>query len=328
MNQFRKQEPISTMPIAPSTDRHDASARRRSPASVLLVPALALLLGACATTQGPSNPKDPLQPINRVTYKFNDVLDRAVLKPVAKGYRFVVPEFARIGVHNFFSNLNDVTVTVNDLLQGKVVQGGHDALRFTLNTTIGLLGFVDVATRAGFEKHNEDFGQTLGVWGVGPGPYLVLPLLGPSTLRDTVGIIGDLPTSPYTRFQHVSVAHRNESYALSAVSTREGLLDTEDLLTDASVSGDTYNFLRDAWLQRRQSLVYDGHPPADPDDSLDDDPGASAPANPAPGAVPAPAPSPAPTPAAAPTSGAPNPQTAPAAATADAVTSGSSAEAR
>jgi phospholipid-binding lipoprotein MlaA len=238
-----------------------------------LVPALSLLLGACATVPGAANPKDPLQGVNRAVYKFNDTADKYVLKPVAQGYQFVVPEFARIGVRNFFSNLNDVTVTVNDLLQGKVRQGGHDALRFTLNTTAGVLGFVDVATRVGLEKHNEDFGQTLGVWGVGPGPYLVLPLLGPSTLRDTVGIVGDLPTSPYTRFGHVSVAHRNEAYALSAVSTREGLLDTSDLLNDATLSGDTYNFVRDAWLQRRQSLVYDGHPPADPDDSLDDDSG-------------------------------------------------------
>jgi len=174
------------------------------------------------------------------------------------------------------------TVTFNDVLQGKLVQGGHDALRFTLNTTIGLLGFVDVATRAGFEKHNEDFGQTLGVWGVGPGPYLVLPLLGPSTLRDTVGIAGDLPTSPYTRFRHVSVAHRNESFVLGTISTRESLLDTGDLLNDATIDGDSYNFVRDAWLQRRQNLVYDGHPPADPEDTLDD------PATPAPAPTPKP----------------------------------------
>lgn len=264
------------------------------PGTLLRLLALsALALGGCATTQGPANPKDPLQGINRTVYKFNDVVDRAVLKPVAQGYHWVVPDFARAGVRNFFSNLNDVTVTVNDLLQGKVTQGGHDALRFTLNTTIGLLGFVDVATRAGFEKHNEDFGQTLGVWGVGPGPYLVLPLLGPSTLRDTVGIAGDLPTSPYVRFSHISVAHRNEGYALGAISTRESLLDTSDLLNDATLSTDSYNFVRDAWLQRRQNLVYDGHPPADPDDSLDDDPGSSAapPAKPeagAPAAQPAP----------------------------------------
>ncbi|MDE3012013.1 MAG: VacJ family lipoprotein [Pseudomonadota bacterium] len=265
-------------------------ATRASQRRLLLAVVGGVLLSGCATTHGPANPKDPLQGINRGIYKFNDVVDRAVLKPVAQGYRFVVPQFARIGVHNFFSNLNDVTVTVNDVLQGKVRQGGHDALRFALNTTIGLLGFVDVATRAGFEKHNEDFGQTLGVWGAGPGPYLVLPFLGPSSVRDTFGIIGDLPTSPYTRFQHVSVAHRDEAYGLSAVSTREGLLDTGDMLEDATLSGDTYNFVRDAWLQRRQNLVYDGNPPPDPDESLDDDPAAApaAPAAPAkPGGAPA-----------------------------------------
>jgi phospholipid-binding lipoprotein MlaA len=244
-----------------------------NPASLASLLLALLTLGGCATVPGQSTPKDPLQPVNRAIYQFNDAVDRAVLKPVAQGYRFVVPSFARTGVRNFFSNLNDVTVTVNDVLQGKVRQGGHDALRFTLNTTIGLLGFVDVATRAGFEKHSEDFGQTLGSWGVGPGPYLVLPLLGPSTLRDTVGIAGDIPTSPYTRFSHVSVAHRNQTFVLSTVSTRESLLDTGALLDDATISGDQYNFVRDAWLQRRQNMVYDGNPPPDPDDdALEEDP--------------------------------------------------------
>ena len=268
--------PNSTAPSAPRT----AAQRPVLRVSVLLTIS-ALLLSGCATT-GPADPRDPLQSVNRATYKFNDTLDRAVLKPVAQGYKYVVPQFARIGVRNFFSNLNDVTVTVNDLLQGKVTQGGHDAVRFTLNTTIGLLGFIDVATDAGFEKHNEDFGQTLGVWGVGPGPYLVLPLLGPSSVRDAFGILGDLPTSPYERFKHISVADRNEGLILSTTSTRAGLLGTEDLLYDASLSGDTYNFVRDAWLQRRQNQVYDGHPPPDPDDMLDDDPAApAAPAAPA-----------------------------------------------
>ena len=229
------------------------------------------LLGACATVPGAPNPKDPLQSFNRGMYQFNDTLDRAVLKPVAQGYRFVVPDFARTGVHNFFSNLGDVTVTVNDLLQGKVRQGGHDALRFTLNTTIGLVGLVDVATRAGFEKHEQDFGLTLGHWGIGSGPYLVLPLLGPSTVRDAVGRLGDLPTSPSVRFQHVSSLHRNEAFVLEAISQREGLLDTEGMLDDAVIGSDRYNFLRDAWLQRRRNQVYDGNPPPDPDDPLDDD---------------------------------------------------------
>jgi phospholipid-binding lipoprotein MlaA len=232
----------------------------------------AALLGACATVPGAGDPRDPLQGFNRSVYQFNDVVDRAVLKPVAQGYHFVVPGFARTGVRNFFSNLGDVSVSVNDVLQGKLRQGGHDALRFTLNTTIGLLGLVDVATGAGFAKHQEDFGQTLGVWGVGPGPYLVLPLLGPSSVRDTFGLVGDLPTSPYTRFRHVSSAHRNEAFALEIVEQREGLLDAGELLDDASISGDTYNFVRDGWLQRRRNQVYDGNPPPDPDDVLDEAP--------------------------------------------------------
>ena len=259
-------------PLAGHFERHGAAG---SVAGLLL----SALLGACATVPpGSETPKDPLQSFNRSIYKFNDTLDRAVLKPVAQGYRFVTPHFVRTGVRNFFSNLDDVTVSVNDVLQGKVSQGGHDALRVVLNTTLGVLGFVDVATGAGFEKHNEDFGQTLGAWGVGSGPYLVLPLLGPSTVRDTFGRVGDLPTSPYVRFSHVSVAHRNEVYVLDAVRQRESLLDTEDVLDEATLGGDRYNFVRDAFLQRRRNLVYDGSPPPDPDEQLDDDPGAGAPA--------------------------------------------------
>ncbi len=242
------------------------------PSNAALAAVLALAVTGCATVpKGAENPKDPLQSLNRGVYQFNDAVDHAVLKPVAQGYRWVTPSFVRTGVRNFFANLNDVQVTVNDLLQGKVRQGGQDALRFAVNSTFGVLGFVDVASRTGLEKHNEDFGQTLGVWGVGPGPYLVLPLFGPSTVRDTVGRVGDLPESPSIAFTHWSSAHRLELFGVDAVSAREGLLDTEDLIDDAMVGNDRYNFIRDAFLQRRQSLVYDGHPPADPDDLLEDD---------------------------------------------------------
>lgn len=252
------------------------------------------LASGCATVPGPANPKDPYQSFNRSVYKFNDTLDRAVLKPVAKGYQWGVPSFARTGIRNFFSNLNDITVTANDVLEGKLTQGGHDALRFTLNTTIGLLGFVDVATRAGFEKHEADFGLTLAKWGVGSGPYLVLPFLGPSTIRDTVGRVGDIPTSTFVIFNHVSGTHQVESFILNAVSQRASLLRDEEVLDEATLSDDRYNFIRDAWLQRRRNLIYDGNPPVDPEDQLDDD-AAMAPAAPPTGsAAPAPAASPIP----------------------------------
>ncbi len=248
--------------------------------------ALLTLLGGCVTVPpGAETARDPLQSFNRGVYLFNDGLDRAVLKPAAQAYQFVTLPFVRTGVRNFFSNLNDVTVSVNDVLQGKVRQSGHDALRFTLNTTIGLLGFVDVATRAGFEKHNEDFGQTLGVWGVGPGPYLMLPFFGPSTIRDTVGRIGDLPFSSTVAFSHWSNTHRVELFVVDALQQRQSLLADEDLIDEAMLGNDRYNFLRDAFLQRRQSLIYDGNPPADPDDAVDDDTAAPAAS---PSAVPAP----------------------------------------
>ena len=230
------------------------------------------LTGCASVPAGAENPKDPLQSFNRGVYRFNDALDRAVLKPAAQTYQWATPRFVRVGVRNFFANLNDITVSVNDVLQGKVRQSGHDALRFTLNTTFGLLGLVDVATGAGFEKHNEDFGQTLGVWGVGPGPYLVLPLLGPSTVRDALGRAADIPTSSTVVFNHWSGAHKTELFVLDAVQQRQSILDAEAVLDEAVLGSDRYNFLRDAYLQRRQSLVYDGNPPADPDDVLEDEP--------------------------------------------------------
>jgi len=234
-----------------------------------------LLLSGCASVPGPANPKDPFQSTNRAIFQFNQTVDNVVLKPAAKGYRFVTPEFVRDGIHNFFSNLREITVVVNDLLQGKLSQGGQDTLRFTINSTVGLLGFIDVASHAGLEKHQEDFGQTLGRWGVASGPYLVLPLMGPSSVRDTIGLMGDIETSPYTVFQHVSALHRNEALAVDTIQVREGLLNNEDLINEAALSADHYNFVRDAWLQYRNNQVYDGHPPPDPDDQLDDTPASS-----------------------------------------------------
>ena len=232
---------------------------------------ISLLISACATVPGPANPKDPFQSTNRAIFKFNKALDEVAIKPVAQAYRFITPEFVRTGIHNFFSNLNDITVVVNDILQGKATQGGKDVLRFTVNTTVGLLGFIDVASHAGLEKHHEDFGLTLGHWGVGSGPYLVLPLIGPSTLRDTAGFITDTETGPYVLFSHVSTTHRAETFVLRTIQLRESLLNDEDLINDAALSSDHYNFIRDGWLQRRRNQLMIGQNPADADDISDED---------------------------------------------------------
>ncbi len=216
---------------------------------------LAWGLAGCATSGG--NPADPLEPFNRAMFSFNDTVDNAVMKPVAKGYRAVLPGFVRTGITNFFSNLEDVWITVNDLLQGKFLQGGGDFTRFLFNSTIGLLGVIDFASDIGLEKHNEDFGQTLGRWGLGNGAYLVLPFLGPSTVRDGFGLLLDFKGDLVVRINDVPT--RNSLYATRLVSKRSDLLDATNLLDQAAL--DRYSFVRDAWLQRRLDLVYDGDPP-------------------------------------------------------------------
>jgi phospholipid-binding lipoprotein MlaA len=220
-----------------------------------LVLSLLLLsfLGGCATT----NPRDPLEPVNRAVYHFNDTVDNAVIRPIAQGYRAVLPSFVRTGVSNFFANIGDVLIALNNLLQGKVVNALSDVGRVLVNTTVGLAGFFDVATPFGMEKHNEDFGQTLGYWGVGNGPYLVLPILGPSTLRDTVGTFAGAKLDPVGYVRSMSL--RNSLWGTRLLSQRADLLDTSRLLETASL--DPYEFLRDAYLQRRRNLIYDGVPP-------------------------------------------------------------------
>jgi phospholipid-binding lipoprotein MlaA len=215
-------------------------------------------LGGCAST----NPRDPLEPMNRAFYSFNDGVDKAVLKPVAEGYRAVLPSFARTGVSNFFSNINDVLIALNNLLQGKIVNALSDVGRVVVNTTIGVLGLMDPATEFGLEKHNEDFGQTLGHWGIGDGAYLVIPFLGPSNVRDAVGRVVDFKTDPLTYVNHMRT--RNVLWGTRLISQRADLLDTSKILDTAAL--DPYEFLRDAYLQRRRNLVYDGSPPPDKDD--------------------------------------------------------------
>jgi phospholipid-binding lipoprotein MlaA len=257
----------------------------RGLAALLLALSL-LLAGGCATTSGSSgstnvstseagspaqrsstaaNPVDPWERWNRKVFAFNDAIDEAVLIPVATAYRDVVPQPVRTGVGNFFGNLRDVWSAANHLLQGKVGSGLEMGMRVLTNTFFGLGGFLDPASEAGLTRRSEDLGQTLAVWGVGNGPYLVLPLLGPSTVRDTVGLLGDrqvgLTASDF-------VNRSAERYGLTAfevVHTRAGLLGTTGLL--GQIALDRYTLTRDGYLARRRSQVYDGNPPME---SFDD----------------------------------------------------------
>lgn len=231
--------------------------------SALLIVA-GLILGGCAAAPA-KNASDPFEPLNRSVYQFNDALDRTVAKPVAKGYDAVMPEPGKIMVSNFFSNLDDILVTLNDLLQFKLVQATSDFGRLLINSSVGVLGLVDVASQTGFEKHDEDFGQTLGYWGINSGPYLVLPVLGPSTVRDGIGFYVDTRPSQMRRVSHMRT--RNQLYLTRAINRRAQLLEQEKVLDTAVI--DRYEFIRDAYLQRRESLVYDGNPPRPSYDDAD-----------------------------------------------------------
>lgn len=220
----------------------------------------AAVVSGCATVQ-PGDVNDPLEPMNRGIFTFNEKADEVILKPVAEGYRAITPGFVRAGVSNFFSNLGEPINALNNLLQGKGGAAASDVGRFAMNSVLGILGLWDVATPAGLEKSNEDFGQTLGVWGVSSGPYLVLPLLGPSTIRDSVARVVDAPLSPQRYIDRVDV--RNTLYVVSIVNTRSELLEAGRVLDAAAL--DRYTFVRDAWLQRRQNQVYDGKPPKEKD---------------------------------------------------------------
>lgn len=225
---------------------------------------IALNLTACASVKNP-HPADPFESFNRGVFSLNESVDKAALKPLAQGYDYVVPAVGKILVRNFFSNLDDVVVTANDLLQLKFKQGFSDATRVIFNSTFGIFGLLEVTTR--LEKHHEDFGQTLGFWGVPSGPYLMLPLLGPSSVRDATGVAVD--TLPSQMKQITSIPARNAAYALRVVDARARFLAAEKFLDDTGL--DRYDFLRGAYLERRQSLVYDGDPPKQKyDDSGDD----------------------------------------------------------
>ena len=219
-----------------------------------------LLLGGCASV---NNPRDPLEPFNRAIYKVNDGLDKVIMKPIATVYKGILPQFVRTGVTNFFNNLSDILTALNNLLQGKVADAVSDVGRIAVNTTVGIAGLIDVGTHIGLEKHKEDFGQTLGRWGVADGPYLQVPLLGPSSFRDTVGSFVDFKLDPVRWIWRNHIAVRNSLWGLYYVNLRANLLDSTKILDEAAL--DPYEFQRDAYLQRRRSLVYDGNPPPDKD---------------------------------------------------------------
>ncbi|WP_371259317.1 VacJ family lipoprotein [Cupriavidus sp. HPC(L)] len=272
-----------------------------SPAPLLLrrlaqlVPLAALCCGACAT--GPNaNPADPLEPMNRAIYTVNDKIDTYVAVPVAKGYRRVTPQPVRTAVTNVFNNVGDVGNAINNLLQGKGVAAAESVMRVAINTVLGLGGLIDIATPAGLPRHPQDLGLTLGTWGVPSGPYLVLPLFGPSTVRDGIGMAGDVFTDPVT---YMDPAWRNSLFALQFINTRTNLLDATSLLEQAAL--DKYSFVRDAYLQQRRQRLRGGEAGDLPDygddgddrdegDEGDGAAGGASPSTDAPGSVPAPAP--------------------------------------
>ena len=220
---------------------------------LLLVASLALL-SACATQAN----KDPLEGMNRGIYKFNDVADKALIKPVASVYQTITPSPIRKGINNFYENLTSLTTVFNDLLQFKFAHAFTDAGRFVINSTVGIAGFFDVASMDNVSKHKEDFGQTLGHWGVADGAYLVLPILGPSSLRDTTGMVFDLAATDPIAYAHRKgdVRLHNQLRVGQLIDKRAELLTATDLIDEASL--DPYAFTRDAYLQRRASLVQDG----------------------------------------------------------------------
>lgn len=229
--------------------------------------AAALLAGCATVPDGPRAKSDPLEPLNRQVFAFNEAIDAAILKPVAKGYRDVVPEMIRTGVSNFFGNLSDVWSTLNFFLQGKVQTGVETFFRVTVNSTMGLGGILDPASEMGLERRSvEDLGQTLGVWGLPPGPYLVLPFFGPSDIRDGIGLVADVSATQPGHVFH-KVPARNTATALQVVDTRVRLFPAERVLEGITL--DKYIALRNAYLSRRRSLVYDGDPPDDEEEPTD-----------------------------------------------------------
>ena len=236
---------------------------KRSHTAILLL--AMLLLTACVAPGEVAPPDqrsadDPWEPYNRRMYNFNTAVDNATLKPIAKGYRKVLPNFARRGVSNFFANLRTPGTAINNFLQGKPGAGFSDLGRFLVNSTVGLGGLLDVGTRVGLEEHDEDFGQTLAVWGMGKGPYFVIPFLGPSSVRDAFAMPVDFASNPLFYYENTSV--KDKLRVLRIIDLRARLLNAERFLED---SADPYITLRESYLQNREYNIYDGNPPFDDD---------------------------------------------------------------
>jgi phospholipid-binding lipoprotein MlaA len=226
--------------------------------SVLLIAVVALVLQGCASVKT-ADARDPWESMNRRIYQFNDAVDTVAIKPAAEIYTQVLPSFVRTGIHNFLGNLSDVWSMANSAMQLKGQATAETFMRINVNTFLGLGGLLDVASEMRLEKRKEDFGQTLGYWGVKPGPYLVLPLLGPSTLRDTLATPMDFKGDPSQVF--TDEATRNSLSVTRVLDVRSGLLQTVDVIKAASL--DPYTFVRDGYLQKRKNDIYDGNPPSD-----------------------------------------------------------------
>lgn len=225
--------------------------------------ALLALLQACATAPG-ANPRDPLESVNRKVFRFNDAMDRAVVKPVATAYRDVLPSWTRKGIGNFFNNLEDAWSVVNNALQLRPQETGDNLARVMVNTTLGLGGVLDLATGLNIERHTSTFGLTLGRWGLTPGPYIVLPVLGPATLREVVGLPLDWKGSPISRVPDQAASYSLK--ALSLVDLRVTYLGADDVLAGAAL--DKYSFTRDSYLQRQRNIFYDGNPPEEEEEPV------------------------------------------------------------
>jgi phospholipid-binding lipoprotein MlaA len=219
--------------------------------------ALLLALGLTGCASAPRNPQDPLEGYNRAMFAFNDKVDQVALKPAAEVYQSILPSFVQTTVGNFFGNLADIPTFFNEVLQGKFKEGLSDFMRVTVNSTLGLGGLLDIASEANLPKHAEDFGQTLGRWGVPSGPYVVLPILGPSTVRDTVATPVDFAADPWLRTYPVYM--RNTGTVVRVIDQRSVALNASNLVEEAAL--DRYEFVRDAYLQRRESRIYDGDVP-------------------------------------------------------------------
>jgi len=260
-----------TVPVGGPIPMQTNPSQRPGPSAVRALAAFVLLglLAACASIPDDErDPRDPWESYNRVMYQFNSDFDKTFWKPVAEGYQFIMPDPLDRGVTNFFNNLRDFTSAANNVLQFKMSHAVSDLGRVLVNSTLGLLGFIDVASNLDLPSYKEDFGQTLGAWGIGPGPYFVIPILGPSSVRDGLGLIPDWYTQPVAYIDDVKTR-----WALSltyAVDKRADLLGASRVMEEAAL--DPYTFTRDAYLQRRRNLVYDGNPPmSEEDDYLDDE---------------------------------------------------------